>query len=207
MDDLSREPAVPRARAGSLLIARRIAAALLAVALTAASCGGGAGTSGAPGVDSAAPVATASTPALTPATVEDVLEEVRTPGPRATVVNVWATWCTPCREEFPELMALHAAYRDSGLRLMLVSADFTDQADEARAFLASQGVDFDTYLKQGNDMQFINTMNPRWSGALPATLVYDADARLTWFHEGRFSRPDLEAALVEALHAASPTGG
>jgi len=112
----------------------------------------------------------------------------------------------PCREEFPELMQIRSAYRDSGLRLVLVSADFAEQKDQTMKFLAGQGVDFETYLMAGGDQAFIETLSPRWSGALPATLVYDGAGTLRYFHEGRFSRPELEAAVTGALHA-TLTGG
>ncbi|HYM81181.1 MAG TPA: TlpA disulfide reductase family protein, partial [Candidatus Limnocylindria bacterium] len=98
---------------------------------------------------------------------------MREPGAEVVLVNIWATWCAPCREEFPDLMRLNERYRDRGLRLILVSADFEDQLPLARRFLAKQGVDFPSYLKTGDDMRFINAMDSRWTGALPATLIYD----------------------------------
>ena len=115
------------------------------------------------------------------------------------VANVWATWCTPCREEFPDLMRLHREYGSRGLRLVLVSADFEDQAKQARRFLAQQGVDFRSFLKTGNDMEFINGMDPRWTGALPATFVYDGGGRLRDFHEGRTTFAALESLVVAIM--------
>ena len=112
-------------------------------------------------------------PELRPAAVEEIEQAVREPGARAVLLNVWATWCGPCREEFPELVHLGRAYRPRGLRLVLVSADFADQAGAARDFLRRQGVDFTTFLKTGDDMKFIDRLEPRWTGALPATFVYD----------------------------------
>src|SRR6266567_2193287 len=53
-----------------------------------------------------------------------VLGAVREPGARAVLVNVWATWCQPCREEFPELMRVARENRPRGLRLLFVSDDF-----------------------------------------------------------------------------------
>ena len=68
----------------------------------------------------------ATAPALVPATADTVFQEVRKPGASVTVVNVWATWCQPCREEFPDLLKLRRAYARQGLRLVLVNADFGD---------------------------------------------------------------------------------
>src|SRR5437867_9588711 len=59
---------------------------------------------------------------------------------RATLVNVWATWCEPCREEFPELVEAANAHRADGVRLVLVSTDFDEQVPDVRHFLESHGV-------------------------------------------------------------------
>lgn len=138
-------------------------------------------------------------PPLESATAERILEKVKEPGATAVVMNIWATWCTPCREEFPDLMRVRREYERRGLRLVLVSADFPDQSEEARQFLTQQGVDFPTFLKTGKDMEFINGLNPRWSGALPATFVYDGRGALRSFREGRTTHAALESLVVAAM--------
>jgi thiol-disulfide isomerase/thioredoxin len=140
-------------------------------------------------------------PELRPAAVEEIEQAVREPGARAVLLNVWATWCGPCREEFPELVHLGREYRPRGLRLVLVSADFADQAGAARDFLRRQGVDFTTFLKTGDDMKFIDRLEPRWTGALPATFVYDGRGRLRHFHEGRTTYAELEPLVQSAMSA------
>lgn len=134
-----------------------------------------------------------------PVTVEQLKAEIARPGAGATLVNVWATWCAPCREEFPDLLRLYRTYRNHGLRVVLVSADFEDQAAEARRFLAQQGAGFRTFLKTGDDQRFIEGLDPRWSGALPATWLYDAQGALRYFHEGRTTFDTLEPMVLAAL--------
>jgi thiol-disulfide isomerase/thioredoxin len=133
------------------------------------------------------------------ATVEQLLEAVRAPGARVVLLNVWATWCVPCREEFPDLLRLGREYRARGLRLMLVSGDFDSEMPAVKRFLAAQGVDFLTYLKQGDDMPFIDGLDPRWSGALPATLLYDDAGKRLWFHEGKTSYDTLKTRIDDLL--------
>src|SRR5262245_39634489 len=108
-------------------------------------------------------------PAFEAATADRVLAAVREPGARAVMVNVWATWCAPCRAECPDLMQVAKELRPAGLRVVLVSADFDESLPQARAFLADHGVDFPSYHKTGDDMQFINTLDSLWTGALPVT--------------------------------------
>jgi thiol-disulfide isomerase/thioredoxin len=128
---------------------------------------------------------------------------VAAPGARATLVNVWASWCQPCREEFPDLVRLERQWRDRGFRLVLVSADFAEDVPSAKTFLAEQGVAGPTYLKTGDDMQFIDTLDPRWSGALPGSFLYDSSGRLVRFWEGRASADTLEARILPVLDAPS----
>ena len=73
--------------------------------------------------------------AIQPATAGQLREVVRAGGARVVLLNVWATWCVPCREEFPDLMRLRREYRERGLRLVLVSADTDSQLPAARQFL------------------------------------------------------------------------
>ena len=113
---------------------------------------------------------------LTPATSQQVLESVRAAGARVAIVNVWASWCIPCRQEFPDLVRLYRAYKDRGVTLLLVSGDFASDTSAAKEFLAEQGVDFRTFLKAQKDELFIDGFDPAWTGALPATFVYDRSA-------------------------------
>src|SRR5215471_12770182 len=91
-------------------------------------------------------IASAAGGALVPATAAEIQEAVRAPGARATLVNVWASWCVPCREEMPDLLRLRSAYAERGLRFILVSGDFSTDAPQAADFLREQGVDFPSYI-------------------------------------------------------------
>ena len=165
---------------------RRAALVVLAAALVA-GCGGGTGAGGKVG------------PPIEPADADQVLAAVRAPGARAVLVNVWATWCVPCRDEFPDLMRVERELGPEGLRMVLVSADFDESLPQARAFLADHGVNFPSFHKTGDDMRFINTLDTLWSGALPATLLFDGAGRRVAFWEGRQSYESLARAVREVL--------
>jgi len=138
-------------------------------------------------------------PSFEAATVDQVLAAVREPGARAVLVNVWATWCAPCRAEFPDLVRLGRDLRGDGLRMVLVSADFDQTLPQARAFLAEHGVDFPSYHKAGDDMVFINTLDSLWTGALPATFLFDGAGRRVRFWEGKQSYETLSRAVHDLL--------
>jgi thiol-disulfide isomerase/thioredoxin len=145
-----------------------------------------------------APRATVAPPVV-PVTAEDIRALAARPGARATLVNVWATWCAPCREEFPALLRVARESAPRGLRLVLVSADFDDQIPAVRSFLAARGVADTSYLKIGDDMEFINGLSAEWTGALPATFVYDRAGRLAAFWEGMADEARFRDAVAPLL--------
>lgn len=136
---------------------------------------------------------------VTPVTAADIQRAVSTAGAKAVLVNMWATWCGPCREEFPGLVRVAHKYQERGLKVMLVSAD--DNADMAaiKKFLAEQGVDFPAYLKAEKDQPFIDALDKRWTGALPATFIYDGTGKLRDFWEGSVPFSVFEQKVVEVL--------
>lgn len=147
----------------------------------------------------------ATAPPLAPATARQVLDAVKAAKAKVVVVNVWATWCIPCREEMPDLVKLRRDYKDRGVALLLVSGDFSTERDAAATFLGEQGVDFPTYIKTGDDMAFINAFDPKWSGALPATFIFDGQGTLRHALLGKSSYAQFEAKVLDVLQP--PTGG
>jgi thiol-disulfide isomerase/thioredoxin len=93
---------------------------------------------------------------------------------QVVVLNFWATWCEPCREEFPDLLKLHENYRLKGLDLILLSMDDADQVQEVKKFLREKAVNFESYIRSGGDFEaFVNSIDPNWIGGIPATFVFD----------------------------------
>jgi len=140
------------------------------------------------------------------ATAEQILQKVNNSDAQVVMLNVWATWCQPCKEEFPDLMKLRYYYKEQGLELMLVSGDFPDQLPAVKKFLSEQGVTFPTYIKTGKDMAFINTLNPDWSGALPATWIFDSMGNLQDFWQGKANFSRMEKSILKVLNT-NFTGG
>jgi len=145
-------------------------------------------------------------PPPTDATANDVLGAVRSARGDVVLVNVWATWCDPCRHEFPVLMRVEREFARRGFRLILVSADFAGQRPKVEEFLAQQGVGFPTFLKAEDDMAFIAALDPRWSGALPASFLYGRTGKLRDFWEGETGY-DALAGKVKALLGEKPGRG
>jgi len=138
-------------------------------------------------------------PEPTPAAAGGVLAAVKNAGAGAVLVNVWATWCAPCREEFPDLLHVARELGPKGFKLVLVSVDFPGDEATTRTFLSSQGVDFPTFVRTGKDETFVDELEPKWSGAIPASFLYDAKGKLVRFWEGKASYPVIKKRALEAL--------
>jgi thiol-disulfide isomerase/thioredoxin len=137
--------------------------------------------------------APAPVPAADLATIRAAIEA---PGATAVLVNVWATWCEPCREELPAIVRFYRAHRAAGLRLVLVSADDADKGAEVARVLAAAGAgDARAFIKTGDDTAFVNAFEPRWGGGLPASFLYDGHGKKRQFWPGPVSVPDLNRAL------------
>lgn len=117
-------------------------------------------------------------------------------GSKTYVVNFWATWCAPCIKELPYFEALN---KNQNIDVLLVSLDFP-QHKESRLLpfikknqLQSKVV----HLDDTNENFWINAIDSTWSGAIPATIIYNNQKR--GFYERLFTQKELET-LVESFN-------
>ena len=119
---------------------------------------------------------------------------------RVLVVNFWATWCEPCREEMPYLVAAAKRFPSRDLAVTLVSLDSQKTGpSQVPKFLKEQKVPFVCWLAKSRDPQdFIDTVDRTWDGSLPYTLVYGRDGKIA----ARLSGLQTEASFTEAIRKA-----
>ena len=121
---------------------------------------------------------------------------------RPLLVNFWATWCVPCRDEFPDLVKIRQQYAADQLDFILVSLDDpTDIAGAVPEFLSEvRATAFPSYLLNAADSNIaINLVDQTWSGELPATFLYDRSGQVAFKHKGRIKPAELRAALDKVL--------
>ena len=116
---------------------------------------------------------------------------------RPLLVNFWATWCDPCREEFPDLVKIDADYRARNLNFVTVSLDDVSEiGTTVPKFLKEMKATMPTVLLNVNDPEpAIKSVDAAWDGQLPATFLYDKDGKVVFRHFGKINADELRAAI------------
>jgi cytochrome c biogenesis protein CcmG, thiol:disulfide interchange protein DsbE len=113
------------------------------------------------------------------------------------LLNFWATWCAPCRHETPFLEEVYERYSADGFRIVGISMDTKDSADQVAMFVEEYGVDY-TILHdaQMRGMELYQVLG------LPATFLLDRDGILRWMRLGPVGESDADffTAIEDALH-------
>jgi cytochrome c biogenesis protein CcmG/thiol:disulfide interchange protein DsbE len=119
---------------------------------------------------------------------------------RPVLVNFWASWCVPCRQEMPELAAAWQAHRSRGLEVLAVNLTDQERLKDVEAFVAEFALPFPVLLdKRGR-------VRERYGlAALPATYFVDSLGVVRGVHAGPLTRTALEKGLALILASAAPT--
>jgi len=120
---------------------------------------------------------------------------------RPLLVNFWATFCDPCRDEFPDLVKIDKEYRPQSLEFVTVSLDDVDQIKtDVPKFLNDMNATMPAYLLDVSDPEpAINFVDKRWRGDLPATYLYNDKGEMVYWHIGRVNPAELRAAIDKVV--------
>lgn len=117
------------------------------------------------------------------------------------LVNFWATWCDPCRDEFPDLVKIDADYRAKGLDFIAITLDdLADIKTGVPGFLRRMHARMPVYLLNLSDPEpAIKLVDPKWGGALPATFLYNGRGQVVYKSLGRIKTTELRAAIEKLV--------
>jgi thiol-disulfide isomerase/thioredoxin len=122
------------------------------------------------------------------------------PNGKPLLINFWATWCDPCREEFPDLVKIDAEYKD---KIDFITVTLDDPADirtSVPKFLAEMKAQMPAYLLKTPDESAVITMIAKdWSGGLPFTVLYDEKGTMSYFRQGKVQPDVLRTELNKLL--------
>lgn len=150
--------------------------------------------------NSKAQAATAK-PKVTQIDIEGLKKLIK-PNGKPLLINFWATWCDPCREEFPDLVKLHTAYR-AKVDFVTVSLDDLAEIDrDVPKFLVEMKSEIPAYLlKTPDEEAAINLVSKEWSGNLPMTVLLEANGNIAYQRNGKLRMETVKENLDRVLGA------
>jgi len=127
------------------------------------------------------------------------LKDLLKPKGKPLLINFWATWCGPCREEFPDLVKIGTDYKDK-IDLITVSLDEASEINgDVPKFLAEMRSESPAYLlKTPDEGTAIEIVSKDWQGALPFTILFNAQGETIYSKQGKF-KTDVLVAEIEKL--------
>lgn len=160
-------------------------------------------------IHSQSPARPTPKPAIKVTQVNEVLfKKLLVPNGKPLLINFWATWCDPCREEFPELVQLDKEYKGKIDFITVSLDDVEDIATAVPKFLSSMKAEMPAYLLKTNDESgVITSISKDWRGGMPFTALYSPDGKLAYFREGKIVLATMRSELDKLLgsDAAEPT--
>jgi thiol-disulfide isomerase/thioredoxin len=147
------------------------------------------------------PLAAASISLLDAAGIKQLFARGPAPHDGPLLVNFWATWCEPCREEFPDLVKIDADYHARGLEFAAISVDDPGEATKGvPKFLREMRAQMPAYVLNVIDSEpVINSVDPNWGGELPATFLFNRHGQIVFQHKGRINPTELRTALDKVI--------
>jgi thiol-disulfide isomerase/thioredoxin len=134
-------------------------------------------------------------------TIVELNEIIKNREGKVLLINIWATWCVPCKEEFPDLIKISDKYGEQ-IELIGISIDYPDEVEsKIIPFLNRLEPNFINYVNVESDAEkFINNLNQDWSGAIPATFFYDSKGKQFLFYEGKLSFEEIENKALQMIN-------
>jgi thiol-disulfide isomerase/thioredoxin len=125
------------------------------------------------------------------------------------VVNFWATWCEPCRDEYPLIVELAKEFKPQGINVLGIDMDDDSDMNLVRRFIARNQPPFPNFRqKPGINLDaFYDGVNPQWKGTMPQTIFYGRDGNIVGFFLGTRPRAVFEQAFRATLATTTNASG
>lgn len=134
---------------------------------------------------------------------------------KVRLINVWATWCAPCVQEFPGLVETSRKFGMRKFEFINISVDDPGDTAKVKSFLdkrkagmsnrvrksvEAEGRRTNSYLYSGSEIdQLMQALDPEWPGAVPHTILVSTDGEIVWRHNGAVDEQTVQAAILEHM--------
>lgn len=127
--------------------------------------------------------------------IKDLLKNT---GQKLRLINIWATWCGPCVEEFDGFVTLNRMYRSRDFELVSISADDTVATNKVLKFLQQKQASNTNYLfSSDNKYQLIEAVDTAWQGALPYTIIVQPGGKIVYARQGPVNLAEMKKIIVD----------
>lgn len=135
---------------------------------------------------------------------EIALKNLIKPNGKPLLINFWATWCDPCREEFPDLVKLNEDYKGKIDFITISLDDLAEIKRDVPKFLSAMGAEMPAYLlKSTNEDAAIMMVSKHWQGGLPFTILFNENGETAYFRQGKVKIDVLRASLEKLVPSAT----
>jgi thiol-disulfide isomerase/thioredoxin len=128
------------------------------------------------------------------------LKKLLKPGEKPLMINFWATWCDPCREEFPDLVKIDAAYKGKIDFITISLDDLAEINRDVPKFLNENKAQMPAYLlKTPDEDAAISLVSAEWSGNLPLTIIFKPTGETAYLRKGKIHPEDVKAEIDKLI--------
>jgi peroxiredoxin len=132
--------------------------------------------------------------------LEGVKKLLKNDGKKLRLINVWASWCGPCGQEFPDLVEINRMYRGRDFEMVGISVDGPETKGNVQGFLEKNQASYANHLYSGKDTYaLIDVVDPKWEGPIPYTLVVKPGGEVLYRHLGTIEPLEVKKVIVEHL--------
>ncbi len=116
------------------------------------------------------------------------------------VINFWATWCKPCVKELAYFDQLETQFKGEKIKVILVSLDFEENIEtQVKPFLLKKNIRSEVMvMDDANSTEWLEKVDPSWSGTIPATVIYSKKGRS--FYEKEFTKEEINKLVRSHLN-------
>ncbi len=131
-------------------------------------------------------------------TEQGVKELMKNNGDKLRLINIWATWCGPCVEEFPEFVTINRMYRSRDFEFISISADDPSLKEKVYKFLKKEEASNKNYIfNTDNKYKLIEAVDPQWQGGLPYTILVEPGGKIVYAKQGPIDAAKMKTTIVD----------